>query len=118
MTRAVEQEKTGLDYFLFTFKQWAPSHLFSCSYQAIKEEGDPCGLAGRCDAEGRMLSGTYIFCLKTREECVQENVRLDHMQLPFLVKKAQYWRFHTVRRVHAWGLLIYIVTRDYCQLNV
>lgn len=38
LARAVEQEKTELDDFLFTFNQWAQSDLFTCSYQAIKEE--------------------------------------------------------------------------------
>ena len=56
LARAVEQEKTRPKDFLFTFNQWAHSDLFTCSYQANKEEWDPCGLNGRYNTEERISS--------------------------------------------------------------
>ena len=106
LARAVEQEKTGLKDFLFTFNQWAHSDLFTCSYQANKEEWDPCGLNGRCNTEERISSILYIYIYimasKLRRECILENVSLDHMKftLFFSVKKAKYWQSHTVQHKH------------------
>lgn len=60
LARAVEQEKTRLKDFLFTFNQWAHSDLFTCSYQTNKEVWDPGGLNGRYNTEERISSTIYI----------------------------------------------------------